>query len=75
MADELDEGLLGEAAQGGAGGEDVGEGEQRKERPDADQLQRLRDDVPPAKAGHALVPDTGEQLLNVGVGAELKRGK
>ena len=52
VADEFDEGLLRELAQPRMWRDDVGDGEQRKEQPDAKQLQRLVDDVSPPKAGY-----------------------
>lgn len=52
--------------------DDVNQRKYRKEKANANELQRLIEDIATSKSGHTLVPDTGEQLLYIRMGAELK---
>lgn len=73
MTDELDEGLPHRLPHHRVGCHDVGDGEERKEDPDADDFQGLQDHIFSAEAGQALVPDGGQQLLDVGMCYELQQ--
>lgn len=73
MTDELDERLPHGLPDGGMRGQRVGDGEERKEYADADDLQRLEHHVLPAEARQPLVPDGSQQLLHVRVGNELEQ--
>lgn len=65
MADKLDERLSHGSAQRGVGGQDVGDGEKRKHDAYPDYFQSLQGHVLSPEAGQTLVPDGGQQLLDV----------
>lgn len=73
MTYELDEGLPHGLPYDGMGSDDVSDGEERKQDPYPDYLERLQDHVFPAESGQSLVPYRSEELLHVGMRHELKR--
>lgn len=73
VADELDEGLLDEEAQGTPGGQQVDQGEDGEEQADGkagDQLDRPVASAPPRET---VVPQGGQELLTVWLGYKLER--
>lgn len=72
MADELDERLPHRLSDDRMGGDDVGDGEEREQYPDPDDLEGLEHHVFPPESGQPLVPYRRQELLNVGVGHELE---
>lgn len=73
VADELDEGLLDEEAQGTPGGQQVDQGEDGEEQADGkagDQLDRPVASAPPRET---VVPQGGQELLAVWLGHKLER--
>lgn len=70
MGDELDEGVSHEDAAVAARADHVGQAVDGEHEPEAAELDRLAEDVHPPPAGQALVPDGGQELLDVGVGHE-----
>lgn len=73
MTDELDEGLPHRLPHHRVGCHDVGDGEERKKDAYADDFQGLQDHIFSAEAGQPLVPDGGQQLLDVGMCYELQQ--
>lgn len=71
-ADELDEGLPELLAEAHPRADDVGEREEGEEQADPADLEELEDQVHLSEPGETLVPDRGQQLLDVRVGHELE---
>ena len=71
MADELDEWLLHEQRLGRVGGEHVDRAVDRELGAQLAHLDQLADHAEPSEPRQSVVPDRGEQLLDVGMGDEL----
>ena len=57
--------------EGDPGADDVADGEDREEEPYPADFQALEDHVLLAEPGQSLVPDRGQQLLDIGVSNKL----
>lgn len=71
MADELDEGLLHEEGLGRVGRHHVDGAVERKGGAEFADLDELADHAEPTEARQPVVPDLGQQLLDVRMGNEL----
>lgn len=73
MTNELDEWLPHRLSHHGMRRQNVGDREEWKQHPDSDDLERLKDHVLATETWKTFVPKTGQQLLHIRVGDELKK--
>jgi len=75
MANELDERFPQGLSHTGLGCQDIAEGEEGEEESDPDHFQSLEEHILPPESRKTLVPNGGEELLDIGMSHKLYKWK